>query len=33
MTFSLKPYQTDCLKVLDTYLRLARHTGAKAALN
>lgn len=33
MTFSLKGYQSDCLKVLDGYLRLARDKGAKAAFN
>lgn len=33
MSFALKGYQTDCLKVLDTYLRLAREKGAKAAFN
>lgn len=33
MSFALKGYQTDCLSVLDTYLRLAREKGAKAAFN
>lgn len=33
MSFDLKGYQSDCLKVLDTYLRLAREKGAKAAFN
>lgn len=32
-TFALKGYQSDCLKVLDGYLRLAREKGAKAAFN
>lgn len=31
--FALKAYQSDCLKVLETYLRLAREKGAKAAFN
>ena len=33
MSFALKGYQTDCLKVLDGYLRRARECGAKAAFN
>ena len=33
MSFALKGYQSDCLKVLDTYLRLSREKGAKAAFN
>lgn len=32
-SFALKGYQSDCLKVLDTYLRAAREKGAKAAFN
>lgn len=32
-THALKGYQSDCLKVLDRYLRLAREKGAKAAFN
>jgi len=32
-TFALKGYQSDCLKVLDGFLRLAREKGAKAAFN
>ncbi len=32
-TFALKGYQSDCLKVLDAYLRDAREKGAKAAFN
>ncbi|MBL0927749.1 MAG: DEAD/DEAH box helicase family protein [Phycisphaerales bacterium] len=33
MNYTLKGYQSDCLKVLDGYLRLAREKGAKAAFN
>lgn len=33
MNHVLKEYQSDCLKVLDTFLRLARDKGAKAAFN
>lgn len=33
MTFALKGYQSDCLKVLETYLRSAREKGARAAFN
>lgn len=32
-SFDLKGYQAACLKVLDTYLRLAREKGAKAAFD
>ena len=32
-SFALKGYQSDCLKVLESYLRLARERGAKAAFN
>lgn len=33
MTFELRGYQTECLKVLDSYLRLAKTAGAKPAFN
>lgn len=33
MNYTLKGYQSDCLKVLDAYLRLVREKGAKAAFN
>ena len=32
-TFALKGYQSDCLKVLGEFLRVARDKGAKAAFN
>lgn len=32
-TFALKGYQSDCLKVLDTYLRRVKEVGARAAFN
>ena len=33
MTFVLRSYQSDCLRVLDAYLRDTRARGAKAAFN